>query len=84
MSLYAILLNEPSEAAWKKVKETWPKNHVFDDRLALISTDNVLTADVARDAGIGADGASGIVIQMDFYSGHTSSTLVEWISKNRD
>ncbi len=84
MPLYAILLNEPNESAWDKVRETWPKHYVFDNRLALISTENVLTADVARDAGIGADGVSGIVMQMDFYSGHTSSTLVEWISKNRD
>ena len=82
MSLYAIILNAPDEEVWKNVRAKWPKNYVFDERVAFISAEDALTADVARDAGIGAEGANGIAIQMDFYSGRTSSSLVEWISKN--
>ena len=82
MALYAIFLNEPSDDEWAQVREAWQTHHIFDDRLAFISADNALTAEVAKASGIGADDASGIVIQMDFYSGHTSTSLVEWISKH--
>ncbi len=84
MALYAIILNAPNQEAWTKVQETWPQHHFLDDRLAFVSVENALTADIARDAGIGADGARGIVIQMDYFHGHTTSTLVEWISKHSD
>ena len=83
MALYAIVLNEPNDDAWAQVRETWPIHHIFDDRLAFISADNALTAEVSKASGIGAEGTSGIVMQMDFYSGHTSTSLVEWISKHR-
>ena len=81
MTLYAIILNEPDEGTWSKVRETWPKNHVLDDRVAFIDTENALTSDIARDAGIDEGGANGLVIQMDYFAGHTRTSLVEWISK---
>ena len=84
MSLYAIVLNEPDEAAWEKIREAWPAYHIFDNRLAFISADDALTADVSRDTGIGSESAKGIVIQMDCFSGHTAGPLVEWTSKHRD
>ena len=84
MSIYAILLNEPNEAAWEKVREKWAAHHVLDDRLAFVSAENAMTADVARDVGIGSGGALGIVVQMDFYAGHTTGDFIEWLSKHRD
>ncbi len=84
MSIYAIVLNRPDEAAWEKVQSGWESHHILDDRLAFISAENALTADIAAQVGISSTGASGIVIQMDFYAGHTSMSFVEWISKQHD
>lgn len=85
MSIYAIILNSPNGDAWAKLQETWPDHHIFDDRLAFISANNALTKDISTKVGIGAEGdARGVVIQMDYFSGHTSASLVEWINKNRD
>ena len=82
MSLYVIILNHSNATVWQNVRAEWPQHHIMDDRIAFVSADNTLTADIARAAGIGPDEASGIVVQMDYFSGHTSSSLVEWISKN--
>lgn len=84
MSFYAIILNRPDEDAWETVRSSWDLHFILDDRLAFILAENVLTADIAKKVGISSDGVSGIVIQMDYFSGHTSGSLVEWISKNRD
>ena len=83
MSLYAIILNAPNEAAWAAIPEHWPDHLISDDRLAFVSAENALTAKIAEQIGIGADGASGIVIQMDFYGGYTSSSVVEWVARQR-
>ena len=83
MSIYLILLDEPSEAAWQATREHWPDHLIADDRHAFISAENALTANIADQIGIGPDGATGIVIQMDYFAGRTSNTIVEWISKNR-
>ena len=84
MALYAIVLNGPSDHAWTQVRETWPKHHFLDERVALISVDEVLTKDISDAVGIGAEHQiSGLVIQMDYFAGHTDASLVEWISKNR-
>ena len=83
MTLYAIVLNKPSDYAWTKVRETWPKHHVLDERVAFINADNALTDDISKQIGIGAERQiSGIVVQMDYFSGHTATSLVEWINKN--
>ena len=83
MALYAIVLDRPSDHAWAKLRETWPVHHIRDDRVAFISADNALTGEISKQIGIGAENnISGIVVQMDHYSGHTAASLVEWIGKN--
>ena len=84
MALYAIVLDRPSDHAWAKLRETWPVHHIRDDRVAFISSaDNALTSEISKEVGIGAENnISGIVVQMDYYSGHTSAPLVEWLRKN--
>ncbi len=84
MSFYVIILDTPNEAAWETIQEHWPDHLISDSRLAFISAENAVTAKIADQIGINADGAHGIVIQMDFYGGYTSSSIVEWISKQRD
>ena len=82
MAIYLIVLDRPNNGAWEKVKNNWPApNHfIHDDRVAVILDDKLLTSDVSEKVGIG-NGVSGIVSQMDFYSGHTSSRFVEWLKK---
>ena len=83
MALYAIVLDKPSDHAWTKLRETWSAHHIRDDRVAFISADNALTSEISEEVGIGAENnISGIVVQMDYYSGHTAASLVEWIRKN--
>ena len=84
MSIYAIILNSPDESVWQNIKDNWEFHHVLDDRLAFVRAENALTADIAKQVGISEEGASGVVIQMDYFSGHTKASLVEWVSKNRD
>ncbi len=84
MSLYAIMLDRPNAAAWKAIPQHWPIHLLADDRLALISAENAVTAKIAEQVGIGPDGAAGIVVQMNYYAGHTNSAVAEWVAKNRD
>lgn len=85
MTLYTIVLNEPSDHAWAKIRATWPKgHHILDDRVAFISADGALTGDIAKQIGIDSEQQiNGIVVQMDYFSGRTDASLVEWISKSR-
>ena len=83
MTLYAVVLNKPSDHAWAKVRETWPKHHVLDERVAFISADDALTDDISKQIGIGVEHRiNGIVVQMDYFSGYAATSLVEWINKN--
>ena len=84
MSIYMILLDEPDEGAWETIPEHWSDHLIFDDRLAFISAENAVTAKIAEQIGIGPDGANGMVIQMDYYAGRTSTSIVEWLAKARD
>lgn len=84
MTIYAIILNESDATAWGNVRETWPDHLIADDRLAFVSADNTVTSKISEAVGIGPDTARGIVIQMEFYAGHTSGTIVEWLAKRRD
>lgn len=86
MSLYAIILHHPSTEVWDKIRATWPKHHILDDRVAFINVDNAqaLTQEISDQAGIGAENdISGLVVQMDYFAGRTNGALVEWINKNR-
>lgn len=84
MPLYAIILDKPDEDMWENVRATWPKHFVSDERIAFINTEDVLTAEITQKAGITAGGTSGIVIQMNFFSGRGSNSLAEWITKNSE
>jgi len=55
MALYAIILNEPSNHAWMKIRETWPAHLIFDDRVAFISVDNALTSEISKEIGMGKE-----------------------------
>jgi len=85
MALFVVILHSPDETAWDNIRKRWPdRSIIVDDRLALVkSGDTDLTRDIASDVGIGADDdISGVVVQMDYYSGNGPSFLAEWIGKN--
>ena len=82
MKIFTVVLDRPNETLWANLKSNWPEAHyIHDDRVAfVVDEDTRLTAEIAKSIGI-ADGKSGLVIQMDYLSGHTTSSLVEWINK---
>jgi len=83
MSLCTIILIEENSKAWDKLKKSWPEDYfILDGRQAFVSTDD-LTSEIAEKIGIGSpdDGASGLVIQMGYYSGTGPSNAVEWVNK---
>ncbi len=82
MTIYVISLDQPSGSAWETVKAKWPDSYLHNDHIAFVQDDNKrLTSEIADDMGIGSD-LSGMIIQLDYYSGFTSSPLVEWLGKN--
>lgn len=55
MSIFAIVLNEPTQDDWAVVKEHWPDRHyVLTDRVSFVAPDNgtVLTTQIANLLGI--------------------------------
>lgn len=82
LKIYAVVLDKPNDSVWEKIKSGWPDTHyVHDERMAfVVDEDTKLTAEIAESAGI-AEGVSGMVIQMDYFSGRSNSSLVEWINK---
>ena len=82
MPLYIIVLDQENPELWEKVKTNWPapNHHIHDERVAFVRDDKSLTSDIAKTIGIQKD-AAGLVSQADYYSGFTSSPLVEWLGK---
>lgn len=84
MTIYAIVLNEPNEAAWRQVKSEWPDRHyIVTDSLAFVAPEGfILTEDIAE--AIGMDergGVTGVVIEVTSYSGFNKPGLWEWARK---
>ena len=83
MTVYAVVLNDPDDTAWRKVKE-WPNQHyILTDRLAfLVADDLVLTENIAAQVGMDKTGrVKGFVIEMTNRSGWNDSGFVEWLGK---
>ena len=84
MILYAVVLNEPSEFSWQKIREGWPDRHYFlTDRIAFIATEDLtLTQEIAVAVGMNKeDRISGLVIEATSRGGWNDSSFVEWLSK---
>ena len=82
MPLYVLILDTENSTVWENVKKNWPApaHHIHDERVAFINDDKLLTGDISEKAGIKKE-SPGIVAKIDYYSGFTSSKLVEWLSK---
>ena len=86
MRIYAIIL-QPGEAMPRDtIRKEWPVHHVWDDRVAFIQNpdSNDTTQDVYKKVGIGKEGLSGLVVQVDHMSGFATSSLVEWWNNHHD
>lgn len=83
MSLFAIVLNKPSQDAWKAVKENWPSHHYFlTDRIAFVAPDNgtVLTSQIAELVGMNDEKmVSGFVMKSAANAGYNDASLWEWM-----
>lgn len=86
MRIYAIILQTAGGLSWKEVLQEWPVHHVWDGRVAFIQNPdmNDTTQSISEKVGIGKDGVSGLVIQVDHMSGFASTDLVEWWSNNHE
>ena len=84
MDTYAIVLNEPSETAWNRIKENWESHYLVSDTLALIATESpALTLSIAESIGINKEGGvTGIVFQISYYNGWHDRTTWEWLAKH--
>ena len=82
MPIYVLILDREDPAVWENVRSSWPApdHHIHDGRVAYVKDDTRLTAEVAKTAAT-QDRFYGIVIQADYKSGFTSSSLVEWLNK---
>ena len=84
MTIYAIVLNEPNEAAWRQVKSEWPDRHyIVTDHLAFVASEEViLTEGIAEALGMDDEGnVTGVVIEAASYSGFNKPGLWEWARK---
>ena len=82
MAIFSVLLDNPDQEIWNTIKRKWPKAHFHNDYVAFLSDGgDQLTAKIHEKAGIGPE-HSGIVVQVNYYSGFTDPVLVEWLQKN--
>ena len=84
MTIYAIVLNEPDEAAWERVKSGWPDRHyIVTGHLAFVAPEEViLTEGITEELGMDDEGnVTGVVIEAASYSGFNKPGLWEWARK---
>ncbi len=86
MSIYAVILNDPSAPAWQAVQAAWPGRHfLLTDRVAFVAPEGItLVEDIAGAVGIDESGdVLGLVVELDSYTGFNRSALWEWMRKVR-
>ena len=82
MTVFAVILNDPNDAAWQRVKE-WELHFILTDRIAFVATEDMtLTHEIAATIGMNRDGGViGLVIESTNRSGWNNSALNEWLGK---
>ena len=84
MEVYAIILNEPDEEAWDRVRNEWPKNYILSDSVALVVPDAPvsLTGDIAEKVGMNQqEGILGVVVEVGSNNGYNHVAFWEWLRK---
>ena len=81
--VFAVVLNDPSEFAWERLREIAEEHHfVLTERIAFIAVPaNVVTGDLSDQIGMNkTNTVSGIVMRLGSYNGWNKRTLWEWLS----
>ena len=87
MSTYLIVLNEPDEAAWKRLAEKWPARHyILNERVAAVAPDGISITEEVTDA-LGMDETGKVVgivaeIRHEAVNGWNRRALWEWLGKH--
>ena len=85
MSVYLIVLEEPTSDGWGKLKNAWPDHYyIFDNRVAFVSPPGVsLVKDVCATLGIDdVEKISGIITEVrPTINGYAEKELWEWVNK---
>ena len=86
MRIYAIILRPGELMPIDDISDEWPVHHVWDERIAFIQNpgSNDTTQDICKKVGIGENGLSGVVIQVDHMSGFATLSLAEWWNNNHE
>ena len=67
MSTYLVVLNEPDDAAWKRLAEKWPDRHyILNERVAAVAPEGIsITEEVTEAIGMNETGkVVGIVAEI--------------------
>ena len=89
MSIYFVVLNEPSEPAWNALKEEWPgRTYILNDRIAFVAPSEservIVTEDICEALGMDTvEKVNGIVAEINYgaINGWNSKSLWEWLEK---
>ena len=90
MSVFLIVLTEPSDDALENIQEAWPeRHHAITETLCMVSPGGVATArSILEKVGIGAaeDAPNGMVLPMEneIVSGVLPRESVIWFKAARD
>ncbi len=80
--IFGIVLDNPSQGKLDEIKAKWPNCYIHREFIIYISDEgSTLTEDIVKRAGIDSENR-GFVFQIDYYSGYTFGSLVEWLQKN--
>ena len=85
MSIHAILLREPNQQIWNRVRREWPVNYVVSDSIGFIASHDAVTLnrDIAEKLGMNdGERLAGVVVEInDNWFGYHTRDLWEWLSK---
>jgi len=84
MTIYAVFLNSPDEAAWQVLGEKWPDRHfILTDHMAFVAPEGITTtAQIMNAVGMGLEkGLLGVVFELAECNGLNSGDLWEWLRK---
>ena len=87
MPVFTVILDQPHEEAWCKLKSEYANWYILNDRTALIAPENPLTLspEIAGTVGMSSDRAvSGMVVEVAHCHGHRDPGLQEWLDKVRE
>lgn len=88
MRIFSIVLKNPDESATRRISKAYPDFYKFNDTVFLVGTKD-LAETIAENVGIRGDkklkDVSGAVFGMNAtYSGYTTRSLWEWLSRTEE